>query len=408
MRIILRASSLFLSRLLSIAGFFLLSYIMSEEDFKDYAFYFSLWQISSQIIGLQIAFTLFRYSYSDAYKKAISEIASNISIIALAISASTIFAITITSNLFLACTGMAMIFSLFNMATEFCRSQREESHVFLCFAIPGISMAGIFGVFFILKDEPSRNLIICAEIAAHTIATIIACKISGVKSRFSINNLASSIATIIPAWKTVSLPLIPNNIIWYLYFNLPQILMYSKISSPDLYNKQAITLRAIVALSTIASTASLITQKPLINIYEKSPYEYQKLKSKITAKWLPTLLLVCIALSIFISHIDTSFFNSDNEVIQHLSRNIIWLSISFWLFFSNYTTAHFFIAEKNTKSAAKTMLIGFFVYISSGILLHTAGVSLTEIPIYTITAALSTTLIFRYTMTAGTCKCSKI
>jgi hypothetical protein len=370
--------------------------VISDSDFKDYALYFSAWQIISQLIGFQLAFTFFRYGDDAVYKGPIIKIASNISIISFLVSTFTILTLIFTSSLFLACVGMAVVFSLFNMVAEFVRSQREEGYAFICFSIPGVITILFLLMSLFMEEPPSRDFVICVEMISYTIAILAACKIAGIKNNILIRDVASNLIKIIPAWREISLPLIPNNIIWYLYFNLPQLLLYEKISDPELYNNQAITLRLIVVMSTVASTISIIVQKPLIKAHDESFSNYKHIKRNVLNKWLPFLFFINLSVAFLLRRIYESMPINGGELLLYINNNIVWLSIIFWLFFSNYTTAHFFVAEKNTKFAAKSMFFGFIVYVLSGFILFFEKAPLTEIPIHGITIALSTTLLFRY------------
>lgn len=54
---------------LSLIGFFLLAFAMDGNSFKEYTLYFSTWQIISQITGLQLGSTLFRYGATPNFHK---------------------------------------------------------------------------------------------------------------------------------------------------------------------------------------------------------------------------------------------------------------------------------------------------------------------------------------------------
>ncbi len=398
MQIIKSLASIILARVSSVLGFFLLAAAMDAENFSRYAFYFSFWQISSQAIGLQIGVTLFRVGNTIEHSISARSIFTLLKKVSGVATLTFMIALS-ADNVYLSAILMALIFSTFYAISEYARSQISEASIYAIHALPGLLYITIFISSWCTGTNYSFIEIITIEALSYFLGFLLIIRF--LPQETSKNSCTSTaLRNIYPAWKQISLPLIPNNLIWYIYFNLPQVLLHFAETDPEKYRTQALVFRTILALATVTSNLSLPFQKKVVSIFEENQHQYQNLKKNITLRLLPTSLpLICAAggiYSLIVSNLRTAPLNPD--LLEITKEIYIQLSLITWLFFSIFTFGHFLLAEKNSKIAAKTMLAGFPFYCGVFFSANLLGLSIELSAIYALITALLVTLTLRYSL----------
>lgn len=401
MSYIIKIFTLITVRGLSLLGFFLLAFTMDSENFKEYALYFATWQIAAQITGLQIGVTLFRHGITPQYRNE-SEIISNL-LTRIAPCLYLAYSISVLAKIstLILCIEMSLIYSIFSCTSEFARTQTKESDIFAMQGIVGASYLAVFIAAKIFDINFTFQAVAFIESSAYFLATLIIS--TKVPSPLIINNkkLRDSLITLLPLWKKTSLPLIPNNLIWYLYFNSPQIISYYFSNTAGEHKEQAILFRIIVAASTFSSILALAFQKNLVQLYETSSFVYEERKKKTLYIHIPLIAITCVMASIFInlaySIIPTHF--SHEAFLSYFSQHLTIISLLSAIFLAIYVSSNFIIAEKKMPLATKSMLYGLIVYIAA-ICISIKRINLETSILYSLSAALIVTLISRYTFLA--------
>lgn len=372
-----------------------MAFAMKEEEFKSYALYFSLWQVISQISGAQFGATLFRYGAMPEYQQSAIKVVAILNRI-LPVSVVAIVVLSFSgASVFILSGIMSLQFSIFNSTSELARALSDEVKVFKFHALPGAAYLIIFIVYSYSGLEFDFWVVASVEAVAYAITTFfVYIKIPSTTRRIK---FSGALSKLLSPWLLTSLPLIPNNLIWYIYFNLPQIASYYITTDAAQYKEQAILFRIVVALSTFTSILSLAFQKKTVQIYEESKDKYRSIKMTTAKKYIPAAFLACAFLPL-IFYILKGLGGSklyETATILKLAEHIYLLSVLTWLFFSTYTTALFFVAEKRMRTAARSMLIGFVAYIAALPLLA-LNISVEHSALIALSIALTVTLTIRY------------
>ena len=387
---------LILSRGLALSGFFLLSEVMSQTDFKSYAIYFASWQFGSQLLSMQVGTTFFRCGIKKAYTRRIDSIlALFIPVITLAL----LFAIiTISSkNIVFPAIFMSIIVATFVIVSEYARAKISEYIVFIVFMFPGIVYLVLFGMAALLDFEITLQILLYVETFTYAFLSLLLLLICKIKFLGSYTNFISSVKKIKPFWVRVSLPLIPNNLLWYFYFNGPIILGYKLIENIEDFNSMAILFRFVVAISTVSSMFALVYQKKIISIFEKSKIEYLKIKKTFIFLFLPLFLGFCTCLYLIFQTLTPWFINRLDCMVCNIAfENSEVLIYLFFVFLSVYMMSHYFVAEKNLKVISPSMIIGFIFYMLAILVGFFYSLSFSDTSIYALCLSLSITLTIRY------------
>lgn len=391
--------TLICARGLSILGFFLLPTVMLQNDFKSYVLFFSIWQILSQFISLQLGATFFRYGLDKKYNRIINILVNYINRINICIPLIYLPLIALKLYLFAAFI-MSLQFAIFNIYSDFARSFIAQGKVFKLQIAPGLLYL-LITIFCLLQDANIFiQTLLIAEWISYYLLSIYLYRI--ISAQYNCKHLMSwsnqYIRRIYGAWKKVSLPLLPNNMAWYFYFNAPQIFGYYYVTESNAYNQQAILFRAIVALSTLSSTIVLVLQKKVITIYEQSKHKYYRIKKITLFIIMPFSLIVLMLFSIFINSI-IGFYTVDLMFpvqYQILPKYTIELSFLFWLFLSVFSLSHYFMSEKNMTIIVPSMLIGLVLYCLTIMLGYYLSISFTLTTITALILSLLLTLLIRY------------
>ncbi|WP_407732944.1 hypothetical protein [Pseudomonas citronellolis] len=383
---------------LSLLGFFLLAFAMDGENFKEYALYFATWQIAAQITGLQIGVTLFRHGITPQYRNESETISSILIRIAPLLYLAYSISILAKISTLILCIEISLIYSIFSCISEFARTQTKESDIFAMQGIVGASYLAVFIAAKIFDINFTFKAVAFIECSAYFLAIlIISTKI--LANPISNNRkLRDSLITLLPLWKKTSLPLIPNNLIWYLYFNSPQIISYYLSNTAGEHKEQAILFRIIVAASTFSSILALALQKNLVQLYETSYFVYEERKKKTLYIHIPLIVMACVMASIFIN-LTYSIIPiplSYEIFLSYLSQYLTIISLLSALFLAIYVSSNFIIAEKKMSLATKSMVYGLIIYIAA-ICISIKIINLEASILYSLSAALIVTLISRYT-----------
>ncbi|WP_128082583.1 hypothetical protein [Pseudomonas nitroreducens] len=339
---------------LSLIGFFLLAFAMDGNSFKEYTLYFSTWQIISQITGLQLGSTLFRYGATPNFHKEafyISKILAQATPIVFVI-----FLLSAVGNTppIVTCIGMSLIYALFSCTVEFARASTSENKIFALQSIIGLSYLSIFIISQTLNNKIKFNTVIIVEGAAHFIVTIlIFWKIKNNQPETPRTSEKNIFKKLIPLWKTTSLPLIPNNIIWYIYFNSPQIISYFIQSEISEHNNRSILFRLIVASSTLSSILSIGLQKGLVNLYEDNMTAYEKKKYRVLKIDLPLTFITLLIYTQLVNKVYLWLKTEPTELYIYVSSYITSISTLTTIFLAIYVTSNFILSEKKNDHSNK-------------------------------------------------------
>lgn len=387
------------ARALSILGFFILPLVMTQNGFKTYVLYFSIWQILSQLIGMQLGATLFRYGRDVKYTKTINALLYKIQ--RLLLWTPFVFMFAVAFNLYIfAALVMSCQFAIFNIYSDYSRAFMPENKIFRLQLFAGLLYLIITVINLLLNTLVYIQSFIIVEWLSYYILTyylyrLISMQFEGTDSQLRNNK---NIRRIFGAWKKISLPLLPNNLTWYFYFNAPQIFAYYLVSESITYNQQAILFRVVVALSTFSSTIVLAFQKKVVSIYDESLGKYIKLKKKILCFYMPCSFIAVVTLSI--SYKLLYKHNLIHIVLPTeysiLPNHFDVFLLLFWLFIAIYSLSHYFIAEKNMAIIAPSMIFGLIIYCSSMILGTLLNINFSEVAITALILSLTITFLLRY------------
>lgn len=399
------------SRGMALAGFFLLPAVTTATDFRQYAMYFAVWQFASQLLSMQVGTTFFRCGLRSVFTRPLTRLLAVFYLLvllammgiistitsALMVSESSLsYSLTSTTVLIVA-SFMAVIVASFIVVSEYARAKINERLVFILYLLPGCVYLTLYGVAKYYSFELSLPLLLLVESIAYTVMTLlllIKCHVSLVLPS---GQLTSAIKKLYPFWQRISLPLIPNNLLWYFYFNAPVIIGYQLITQVDEFNEMALLFRFVVAVSTISSMLALVFQKKVISIYEHNRPRYLFIKKTFINIFIPSFLLLSLLLS-FVVTILLAVLPVDKscEVCMVAVNHFDTFIALFYLFFSIYLMSHYFVAEKNMAVISPSMFIGFVVYVVSVTIGLNLPLNFSVTSIYSLCISLVITFIIRY------------
>ena len=353
------------SRSMALAGFFLLPAVISANDFKQYALYFATWQFSSQLLSMQVGTTFFRCGLLPAFTYKLSLLLGcfyPLVIGALVVLVASLSFTTILVPAFF----MSVIVAGFIIVSEYARAKINERLVFVMYMLPGLVYLGLFSFGKLYQIEISLTVLLLTESVTYSIMAIVLLVSCNVKVTLPNRELTLAFKRVYPFWQRISLPLIPNNLLWYFYFNAPVIIGYKLITNVHLYNDMALLFRFVVAVSTISSVLALVFQKKVISIYEQDRIRYLKIKHIFVSLFIPIFFLLSIVLKFISEYIFALLpLGESCDVCLVAVDNIEIFIFLFYLFFSIYLMSHYFVAEKNMAVISPSMFIGFVVYVAS-------------------------------------------
>ncbi|MBA6292580.1 hypothetical protein H4J58_09645 [Colwellia sp. MB3u-70] len=384
------------SRGMALAGFFLLPSITNANDFKQYVLYFAVWQFCSQLLSMQLGTTFFRCGLNSAFTKNLHCLLSVFyPLLFLALLA---FISTLSSaNIIVSAFFMSVIVAVFIVVSEYARAKINERLVFCIYMLPGLLYLTLFAFSKYLELELSLSQLLFSEAITYAIMTMLLLVKCEVKISWSSVKLIKSIKRVLPFWYRISFPLIPNNLLWYFYFNVPIVIGYRLITDVQDYNEMALLFRFVVAISTVSSLLALVFQKRIVNTFEHNKRSYGKIKHAFLTLFIPSFFVVSIiGYFVFESIARVVKLSVSCGVCDVAFNNVAVFIFLFYMFFSIYLMSHYFVAEKNLTIISPSMFIGFVVYVLSVLVGLNLGFSFSLISIYSLCISLTITFIIRY------------
>lgn len=393
MRSLINFVVLIATRGLSLGCFFFLPYVTAEETFQHYIIYFSAWQITSQIVAMQLGATMFRLGGEREYEGIFSKLQSCFVRLGV-LNAIAFFGFVFLGSHIAAAVLMGVNFAIFSVLGDYCRSRMNETKAFSYLMLPGLLLMLIYTLAIFNHARFTFEQLAIVEFTLH-FGVILILYWKHVPQAPRDMQLLDAIAGVVGPWRQISLPNWPSILIWYTYFNAPQILGYFINSKASEYNRQAIVFRIIVAFSTLSAMLVVASQKRLVILYESQPQKYYTEKRSFAYKVLP--MSFC-ALAFFFMLI--SVFDGTAEVKLPMVLEVVWsfkihLAVLLWLLLSVYYIANFYLAEKNMQVIIPSMLAGFFIYVVSLATALALGVVGAQLFIVPLSLSIATTLVMR-------------
>lgn len=384
------------SRGMALAGFFLLSSVTSANDFKQYALYFAIWQFSSQLLSMQIGTTFFRCGLRSAFTNKLTLLLGCFYPLVIgalvALFASISFATILVPAFF-----MSVIVAVFIIVSEYARAKINERLVFVMYMVPGLVYLGLFSLGKFYQLELSFTVLLLTESVTYAVMAIVLLVKCNVKLTLPPPKLTLAFKRVYPFWQRISLPLIPNNLLWYFYFNAPVIIGYQLITNVHAYNDMALLFRFVVAVSTISSMLALVFQKKVISIFEQDRARYLKIKHTFVSFFIPSFFVLSIILTFIAKFVFGLLpLGESCGVCLVAVDNMDTFIFLFYLFFSIYLMSHYFVAEKNMAVISPSMFVGFVVYVVSAVIGLNLLLDFSVISIYSLCISLTITFIIRY------------
>jgi len=384
------------SRGMALAGFFLLPSVTSANDFKQYALYFAVWQFSSQLFSMQLGTTFFRCGLRNEFTKTLHCLLAAFYLILLIGLLSFITALS-SANIIVPAIFMSVIVATFIIVSEYARAKLNERLVFCVFMLPGLLYLLLFVIGTYFEIELSIRTILLAESILYSLMVVFILLKCNVGLVWSTAKLSRSFKRVFPFWYRISFPLIPNNILWYFYFNAPIIIGYKLISDVNDYNEMALLFRFVVAISTVSSMLALVFQKQIITIFEQDLPRYRKIKYIFLSFFIPCFFAVCVFGFVALDAMSSLLKEAVScDVCTVAFSNVGVFIFLFYMFFSIYLMSHYFVAEKNLTIISPSMFIGFVVYILSVLVGLYLAFSFSLTSIYSLCMSLTITFIIRY------------
>jgi hypothetical protein len=389
------------SRGMALAGFFLLPAVTSANDFKQYALYFAIWQFSSQLLSMQVGTTFFRCGLRSAFTHKLTLLLGSFYSLVIGALIALFTSISVTlisfSTMFIPAFFMSVIVAIFIIASEYARARINERLVFVIYMLPGLVYLGLFSFGKFYQLEISLTVLLLTESITYAVMAIVLLVKCNVKLTLPSPKLTSAFKRVYPFWRRISLPLIPNNLLWYFYFNAPVIIGYQLIANVDAYNDMALLFRFVVALSTISSMLALVFQKKIISIYEQDRERYLKIKRFFVSVFIPIFFAFSSALTLIAKPLLGLLPLADTcGVCLVAVDSIDFFILLFYLFFSIYLMSHYFVAEKNMSVISPSMFIGFVVYVMTVAIGLSLSLDFSVISLYSLCISLTITFIIRY------------
>lgn len=327
---------------LSILGYIYFSTDIDLIEFKKYALYFSFYQLISQVVLLQLPILFFRYGKNPNFKIAYAKFSLLLIITALLISVLVVVVKPSESYQVFYAIPVVILFSVGQIYSELTRGCSNESQAFVLSGLPSVAyLISLVLIYFGVIDK-------FFEIWLIEICFFLITPIYGFIKLFSLRKSEVNINDIKSQWKIFSRNLYINGIIWYFYFNAPVFLLKDSLS--DLvFNELAKTLRIMTALSTAAALIGIVFQKDILELFiNKENYILYKNKFKSHIK----KVIIFLIFSPFLLFIHGEFLI------------YLLLGLMFILFLTIYFISNFLIAEEKTTIIPKSMIVGFFTYVS--------------------------------------------
>lgn len=396
MGILYNISILILSRGLVLIGFFLIPSVLTAEDFRSYAMYFAVWQLLSQIFTLQLGVTFFRCGINSKFNRVINELGSLFYYILIVITLFFVVFIFI-GNIYLLSIVTASVVSIFIIVSELARARFNERIVFFLYTIPGVLYVSLFFLGKTIFEDFSVHFIVGCEFLLYLLMTLFLLEKTIGMNKFSYSRFISGLKRLLPFWRRFSLPLIPNNIIWYFYFNAPIVIGYKIIDDAEQYNSMALMFRFVVAISTVSSMLALVLQKDIVRRFESDSKSYYKIKEAFKKIFIPALFFLCLVLVYlkFLFDADLKMLFENYFYLMFLN-GFAWFVCLFYLFIGTYLMSHYFVAEKDLSVISPSMGIGFFVYIVSVFIGVYARVEYATVAVVSLVLSLLITFLIRY------------
>lgn len=383
------------TRGLSLGCFFFLPYVAQAQTFQQYVIYFSVWQVASQVVAMQFGATMFRLGADRKLEQTFARLIS--AFLKLAIVNAILFFCLIALDWNIAAAAfMGVNFAVFSVIGDYCRSRINETTAFSFLMLPGLFLMLAYVVAVLSNVHFTFEQLAISEFGLH-FAVILLLYFKYVPKADSSVTLARAVANIAGPWRQISLPNWPSILIWYTYFNAPQIVGYFISSQIDEYNRQAIVFRVIVAFSTLCAMLVVASQKRLVSMYERDPKSYFREKRIFVYKLLP-LSFAGFAAAVALTHV----VNMTERVRSQLPMvvELVWsfrtdLAILLWLLLSVYYISNFYLAEKNMRVIVPSMFAGFIMYGIALVVAYFARVTGVELFILPLSLSIATTLALR-------------
>ena len=383
------------TRGLSLGCFFFLPYVAEAQTFQQYVIYFSVWQVASQLVAMQLGATMFRLGAEQKLERTFAKLIS--AFLQLAVVNALLFFCLIELHWHIAAAAlMGVNFAVFSVIGDYCRSRINETTAFSFLMLPGLFLMLAYSVAAMGKIHFTFEQLAISEFLLH-FAVILLLYFRYVPKADSSVTIGAAIANIAAPWRQISLPNWPSILIWYTYFNAPQILGYFISSQIDEYNRQAIVFRIIVAFSTLCAMLVVASQKRLVSIYERDPESYFREKRAFVYKLLPLSFAACAAAMGL-----TYVFKLNEGVRSQLPMvvELVWsfradLAVLLWLLLNVYYISNFYLAEKNMRVIVPSMFAGFIMYGVALVAAYFAGIKGVELFTLPLSLSIATTLALR-------------
>lgn len=393
MRSLINFVVLIATRGLSLGCFFFLPNVTVDETFQHYVIYFSVWQITSQIVAMQLGATMFRLGGERQYDGIFAKLQSCFIKLAL-LNGVAFFALVFNESHIAPAILMGVNFAIFSVLGDYCRSRINETKAFSYLMLPGLLLMLIYTLAVFNHAHFNFEQLAIVEFSLH-FGVILVLYWKYVPRAPKAMRLRDALTGVAGPWRQISLPNWPSILIWYTYFNAPQILGYFIASQIKEYNRQAIVFRIIVAFSTLSAMLVIASQKRLVALYESNPQKYFLEKRNFVCKVLPISFCALLLLVLV-----TSVFDGTAHVQLPMVLAVVWsfkihLAILLWLLLSVYYIANFYLAEKNMQVIIPSMLAGFFMYVVSLAAALALGVTGAPLFIVPLSLSIATTLAIR-------------
>jgi hypothetical protein len=293
--------------------------------------------------------------------------------------------------------AMGLNFAVFTAFGDYCRARMSETKVFSLLMVPGVSMIAMFSASLLIGFHFEFVDLALVEFGLHLLIALVIYRRYLNAGRENMSAVAA-IRRIATPWKRISLPNWPSSLIWYAYFNAPQILGYYISSQVSAYNRQAIVFRMIVALSTFCSTVVVASQKRVVSQYERRDKNYHHEKCAFLYYILPGSLLLVVVMS-GLSMLTETVWRLNLAlplVLDILWSFKIYLLVLFWLFMNVYYVSNFFLAEKAMGIMFPSMLAGFVVYLTVLWACYASGGGGAGLFMLPLSVSIGTTLAIRF------------
>ena len=345
-----------LSRSASFFAFFVVYSTSSSEVFNEFALYFSIWQIASQVVGLQLGVTLFRRALLTRDKETFNGVSKVITACAIPVYVVSILLLWLIGGDVLLCAILtSFMYSIFHALSEHVRGRGREFLVFFSYSLPPLILVGAACYFYTLDIKFDFYDLFLIEISSYLFVVAIVTRSMWTEICVE-NNCEWNFFW--REWKSISAPLILSNLFLYSYANLPQVISHFLGVSDEEFSSQAVVMRFVAIASSISAIFSLALQRETITLYDSAMPGYENQK-KVLLFEIPVLLL-CIAAALFALVYALEHYTGGDNLELGYAAAVFVVGV---LYFINYAATNFLMAEGLLYKAARAMVSGFFVYI---------------------------------------------